>query len=155
MLNLGPKEAVALNPSEERPSFNVLVCEDDQLIAYDLMNALELGGMNALGPAMTFEAAALFAESNALDAAVVDLNLKDGRTGVAVARRLYAQGIALILCSSDVLGPCELDDIHHIFVPKPMAAEALCEFVQQMAVCRGALQAPEKVEAAGQSRRAP
>lgn len=85
----------------------------------------------------------MLADSEAIDAAVIDLNLKDGRTGVALARRLYDQGIAVILCSSDALAPRELDDIKHIYVPKPMAAEALCDFIQKIAASRCSVAALE------------
>lgn len=98
----------------------VLVCEDDPIIALDLVSQLEALGHLPRGPVADAVSALEIVNADCIDAAIVDLNLADGRSGLAIAREMHDRGIPVILCSGDVLGPMELRDIKHIFVTKPV-----------------------------------
>ena len=98
----------------------ILVCEDDPILALDMAAQIAALGHTALGPASTASAALDMAETGRIDAAFVDLNLADGRSGLAIAREMHGRGVPVILCSGDTLAPRELRDIKHVFVTKPL-----------------------------------
>lgn len=67
----------------------VIVVEDEFLIAMDLSDLIEEFGHRVVGVADTIEAAIELAETQRPDIAVVDLRLKHGQSGIAVAEFLY------------------------------------------------------------------
>jgi CheY-like chemotaxis protein len=74
----------------------LLLVEDEPFIALDLEALVRAGGHEVIGVADTFEAAVSLADAEAPDAAFVDLNLRDGMTGLALARVLSGQqGVAV------------------------------------------------------------
>lgn len=66
----------------------VLVVEDESLIALNLEQLLLELGYGVIGPFATAHHAQLAAEVDPPDLAIVDLNLVDGRTGLALAKHL-------------------------------------------------------------------
>lgn len=66
----------------------VLIVEDEFLIASELELLIAGLGYDVLGPAATFAAALSLAEKHAPDVATIDLRLKDGDSGEALAERL-------------------------------------------------------------------
>jgi CheY-like chemotaxis protein len=75
---------------------SILVVEDDYLVARLLSELLEVWGATVIGPAATIELAlALLAETERIDLAVVDVNLR-GATGFAVADALLTRGVPFI-----------------------------------------------------------
>ena len=115
-----PTVASALKTVGIMTSRQILVCEDDVVIAVNLCMQIEALGHIVLGPVANAIDALQIADSHVIDAAVIDLNLADGRSGLAIARERYGRGIPVILSSGDTLAPMELRDIKHIFVPKPI-----------------------------------
>jgi len=107
-----------------------LICEDDLLIARDMMEEMKAAGLTAVGPARDKEQALAAARTHEVSVAVIDLTLEDGRSGVAVARALHRQGCAIIICSADFLPPEELSDVDHKFIHKPEPPGALVECVR-------------------------
>jgi CheY-like chemotaxis protein len=105
----------------------VLVCEDDAILAIDVCAQLTADGHCVVGPVSDALSALDMAERHNLEAAIIDLNLSDGRSGLAIAREMHGRGIPVILCSGDVIAPAELKDIKHIFVSKPLS-EGLLSF---------------------------
>ncbi|TDK39312.1 response regulator [Rhizobium deserti] len=80
-------------------SYNVLIVEDQPLIALGLEDAIEALGHKAVGIARnTNEARAL---ASAADMAFVDVNLEDGPTGPVIGRELAAADIAVLFMTSD------------------------------------------------------
>jgi CheY-like chemotaxis protein len=75
----------------------LLVVEDDFLIADDLANSLQDLGAEVVGPAGTVEDALQLLESDGeqLDAAVLDINLRDERV-YPVASALAQRGIPFV-----------------------------------------------------------
>jgi len=74
---------------------NVLIVEDEGLIALELERITTETGHRALGPASTIEQALAFAPR--ADVALVDVGLSDGTSGTQLARRLIDRfGISVI-----------------------------------------------------------
>jgi len=71
----------------------VLVVEDEYFVACDIARALAQGGAEVIGPAPDADGAlALLDQHQAIDAAVLDINLK-GETVYPVADKLRARGV--------------------------------------------------------------
>ena len=107
-----------------------LICEDDILIAQDIMDQMEAAGLQAVGPARNKDEALLALDRHNISIAVIDLTLSDGRSGVELARALYGRGCAIIVCSADFLPPEELSDMDHKFLRKPTPPGAIVECVR-------------------------
>jgi len=110
-----------------------LICEDDPLIARDLLDEIAAAGMTAIGPARNLAEAVAAADAHQISIAVVDLTLNDGRSGMAVARALHRRGIAIIVCSGGQLSPEELSDVDHMFLRKPMPPGAIADCIRAAA----------------------
>jgi len=114
-----------------------LICEDDILIARDIMDEMASAGLAAVGPACNYEEAMIAAAVHNVSVAVIDLTLSDGRSGVDLARALHRRGCAIIVCSADILPPEELSDLGHKFLQKPTPPGAIVDCVR--AAIRGRL----------------
>ena len=68
----------------------ILLVEDEPLIAMDLESNLDSLGHVVVGVADTHDDALRLAAEHAPDAALVDVKLRDGFTGVDAARRLHS-----------------------------------------------------------------
>jgi CheY-like chemotaxis protein len=85
----------AVRNRRERP-LRLLLVEDEPFIALDLEMLVEAEGHQVVGVADTFDTAMDLAASSEPEAAFVDLNLRDGMTGLQVARALARdQGLAV------------------------------------------------------------
>jgi CheY-like chemotaxis protein len=73
----------------------VLVVEDEALIAFQVIDALEELGWEVVGPAASLAAALELAGEERLDGAVLDVNLR-GSDVYPVARLLDARGVPLV-----------------------------------------------------------
>ena len=76
----------------------VLVAEDEFVIALEVGEALRRAGFEVVGPAATAGEAERLAAEEPLDAAVLDLELRDG-TAVAAADALAGRGIPFVFLS--------------------------------------------------------
>lgn len=80
-------------------SFNVLIVEDQPLLALNLQDMVEELGHHAVGIAGNmYQALAL---SQKVDIALVDVNLEDGPTGPIVGRTLAEDDVAVLFMTSD------------------------------------------------------
>jgi CheY-like chemotaxis protein len=77
---------------------NILVIEDEPLIAMMLEAELESLGIHVIGPVANLKAALQLTESTDLDAALVDLNIS-GEYTTAVADKLHTRNIPFIFVS--------------------------------------------------------
>ena len=109
---------------------NTLVCEDDSRAGTDLFDHLRAAGFEPIGPVGDSHGALDLADTTHIDAAIIDINLSDGRSGVALARELHGRGIPIIVCSSEELAPNELNDMKHVFVSKPADGAVLTACVR-------------------------
>lgn len=70
----------------------ILVIEDEPIVAIALHDVLEELGYEVVGPAFRLAAARTLAETEPLDAAILDVNMGDGDS-YDVARFLRARGV--------------------------------------------------------------
>lgn len=102
----------------------ILICEDDPFLALDMAARVERMGHVALGPVANASDALDLADAGPVDAALVDINPADGRSGLALAREMYGRAVPICVCSAGVLAPTELRDMRHVFVRKPFDGNA-------------------------------
>jgi len=76
----------------------LLLVEDNVLVAMDLADSLTVAGCRVVGPASTLDAAALLASQEALDMAVLDVDLH-GAPIWPVAETLMSRNIPFVFLS--------------------------------------------------------
>ena len=97
----------------ERP-LDVLIVEDEVLLATELEFLLDEVGCHTVGHAMSSDEAVSMATDLRPDLALVDVHLRDGPTGVEVARTIHDKcgGVALFMTANikrlpdDFAGAC-------------------------------------------------
>lgn len=82
----------------------ILIVEDEFLVAYEMQAILEDHGYHCVGVAADVPAAARYFDAP-LDLALVDLNLRDGLTGPQIGERLSRLGVRVIFVTAN---PAEL-----------------------------------------------
>ncbi len=75
---------------------NILIAEDQALLALDLAEAVEAAGGHVLGPAATVTDGLAIAEQDGIGGAILDANLLD-RDVTPLALRLIERGIPFVL----------------------------------------------------------
>lgn len=111
---------------------NILVVEDEVLVAYDLADLLESFGYRIVGPSSTAETALALIEEHSVDLAVLDFNLRD-ETSAAVADDLQKRGIPFVFLTGyrrDAL-PERFSD--RPILAKPVRASMLNATLQEIA----------------------
>jgi DNA-binding NtrC family response regulator len=99
----------------------VLIFEDDPFLAADLVQRVEAAGHHVRGHyASACEALAAQGLPSA-DVAIIDLNLADGETGAAIARKAHASGTRVIIVSGHRNASAELWSIPHTYAAKPVS----------------------------------
>jgi len=95
----------------------ILVAEDEVMIADDLTQMLEGQGAEVLGPAATVQKAAAIIEAEpAIDAAVLDINLR-GEMIYAVADTLIERGVPVVFATG----------YDHFIIPERFGRVPHCE----------------------------
>ncbi|GJD95584.1 response regulator [Methylobacterium iners] len=91
----------------------VLVVEDETLVALDIEIAIEDAGMRVAGHAIRGSEAIALADAHRPDLALVDLQLLDGATGIAVAKHIITHGGMVVFMTAnrsalpaDLAGAC-------------------------------------------------
>lgn len=85
-------------PSPEKPC-NILVVEDEWLIALDISMRVEDAGHFVIGPAQSVAGALALISANPIDAAFLDITLKS-ENSFPIAERLGELGVALTFISA-------------------------------------------------------
>ncbi len=101
----------------------ILVVDDEPLVAILLEDALQEFGYQVVGPVENLRAAIQLANSERIDAAIVDINM-DGQVSDAVADKLMERGIPFIFVS----GHARANGLRYAQVPllrKPFSVEDL------------------------------
>lgn len=75
-------------PAARKVALNVLIVEDEMLIAFDLEFQVEAAGHHVVGLAQDFETCKDVVRESVPDVALMDLRLKGGESGADVARWL-------------------------------------------------------------------
>lgn len=97
---------------------NVLVLEDDALLAMDVEDYLNEQGFQVVGPFGRISQALEAVESRDLQGAILDLNL-NGELSFPVIDALRARGVPLIICS----GYAELPELKSKLSGLPLLAK--------------------------------
>jgi CheY-like chemotaxis protein len=93
----------------DRTGKRILVVEDEPIVAMLLEDVILDLGLTVVGPASRLDEALRLAESESLDAAILDINL-DGHRSYAVADALRARGIPYAFATG--YGEAGLDATH-------------------------------------------
>ncbi len=118
-------------------SANVLILEDEALIAMELCESLAHSGHTVVGVAEDSDEALSVVAHNQVDVALVDIDLRDGPTGVSIASRLVNDhGVVVIFVTAN---PGSIPD-HFCgalgFVRKPFDIQRIGDVVQFAAAVR-------------------
>lgn len=121
-----------------RPSCirQLLVIEDDPLVAFDNERTLQHGGYDVVATVDSGEAAAAILAARGVDAIVLDLKLAGVMTGRDVARIARERGIPVLLVTGQ--RPADAADIALACLDKPHSAAALLHALRavETMVCR-------------------
>ncbi len=112
---------------------SVLIVEDNAIIANDIADELESRGMNRIQMAGSLREALRAISQNLPDIAIVDLTLRDGRTGAQLARALATSGVKVcVLSGQSTLSP-ELMSIAHTYIAKPTPSSIVASVIEEQA----------------------
>lgn len=103
---------------------SVLVAEDQTFIALDLALAVEDAGGRVTGPAASCEEALGLFAAEAVDAAILDINLADGEC-LALMEALVGRGVPFIVHTAVDLPPAMLRFSDLVVRTKPCPAARL------------------------------
>jgi two-component system, response regulator PdtaR len=116
----------------------ILIVEDEALIAMLLADVLEDGGHEVLGPVATATEALALCEAARPDLALLDVNLRDGSSGLDVARALLQRwGVLAIFASGQVTEACQARDIALGYIRKPYQPETVLGSIEVARVVMG------------------
>lgn len=85
-----------------RTQVNILIIEDEVLLAMELESDLETAGHAVAGLATSSGEAFALLDRQRPDFAFVDIHLKDGPTGIEVGRRLAQDGIPYVFMTGNL-----------------------------------------------------
>lgn len=108
---------------------DVLVVEDDLLIADDIMATLETAGFDVIGPARSAREALDIVAGRQPDIAVLDIRIDGPVDGIDLARALKKAGVTAIVFVSASGEPSILNRAREVrpvaFLHKPLAPDRL------------------------------
>jgi CheY-like chemotaxis protein len=110
----------------------VLVVEDETLLAETLCDLLLNAGCKPVGPAADVAIALRLIEKSRIDAAILDVRLMD-EMSFSVAHALRARGIPLMFLTASERGQLPADLSDEVLIEKPFKAPLLIETVRRMA----------------------
>lgn len=121
-------------------AYNVLIVEDQPILAMGVEDAVEALGHCAIGIASNAVEALKYLDT--ADIALVDVNLDDGATGPEIGRKMAGANVAVLFMTSDpsVLGA----GVRGTFgvMEKPMMDLEMIEAIQFIADCRSGRSTP-------------
>lgn len=105
--------------------YRILIVEDDFLLASYLKKLLEENGCHIVGPAATVDRARAILMKDAVDAAILDLNL-DGENTCDVARTLGDKNVPFVVVTGDRRSDIRSDILRQaVHLEKPVKADKL------------------------------
>ena len=115
-------------------ALRILIVEDDALTAAAFAAALSDAGHEVVCVTDNGAGALGKAEKSQVDLALIDITLRDGRTGLAVARALHEDHVQTVLVSGDANLPTKAESVHALgCIAKPADANAVARLVCQLA----------------------
>ncbi|MFM5954839.1 MAG: response regulator [Novosphingobium sp.] len=123
-------KAREFNPrTSGKPMAGILIVEDEFLVALDLEDILSRAGYSVAGIVSDFHGASAVAQAPRV--ALVDLNLRDGPTGNAIAWRLAQTfGTSIIFVTANPDQICSPPKTAIGYVQKPFKAESIVRAVR-------------------------
>lgn len=117
-------------------TMNVLITEDEPILAYELETIVKGLGHDVVGIAGSSRGALKLAETSLCDLALVDVHLSDGATGTAVARHLSEDRRATVIftTSNPARVPEDFSDACGVLV-KPLSEQAVKSAISFVADC--------------------
>lgn len=110
----------------------VLIVEDEIFVALDIENILLSSGFTVSGIAADRKAALALADE--CDVALVDINLRDGPTGPAIATELAERhGVKVVFVTANPAQIGEAESVATAIVSKPFRSETIVHSVQRAA----------------------
>ena len=103
---------------------NVLIVEDDPIIALAVAGELEAAGHVVLGPAADTASAMALVRQRRPDLALVDIDLGEGGDGVGVAQMLRQAGVPPVFASAECTAARANCETAIAWLAKPYAPEA-------------------------------
>jgi DNA-binding response OmpR family regulator len=114
-------------------SLRILIVEDDALTAAAFAAALNDAGHQVVAIADNARAALANAETSRADLALIDITLRDGRTGLAAARALHEEHVETVLVSGDANLRAKAESVHALgYIAKPADANAVARVVSSL-----------------------
>jgi CheY-like chemotaxis protein len=111
-------------------SLRILIVEDDALTAAAFAAALHDAGHQVVAIADNARSALANAEQTRADLALVDITLRDGRTGLAAARALREDNVETVLVSGDANLRAKAESVRALgYIAKPADANAVARVV--------------------------
>jgi len=111
--------------------FNILVVEDEWLIAMDMQMMIEDQGHRVIGPANNVATALELIENDAVDAAFLDINL-GSETSFPVAEKLAASAVPLAFISAYAKNEIPQQFHQFVLLPKPITPHLLTRQLGKM-----------------------
>jgi two-component system, response regulator PdtaR len=118
----------------ESRSRQILIVEDDLVVASELANVLTEHGLKVQGPVAEGIAALKLADDDPPAVAIIDLNLAGEINGLTVARHLVEKfGVRIVFVSGRISEAIrEGMDLTRYFISKPFTDEAVIEAVHEL-----------------------
>jgi two-component SAPR family response regulator len=114
----------------------ILVVEDEYLIAEEIAYSLTRAGSSVLGPCATCSEGLELIAGNLVDAAVLDISLKNGQSVYPLAERLAKRGIPFVFYTGYDRGHVRSDFASRACLVKPAERNNLVSAVAQVILNR-------------------
>ena len=119
-------------PEQRLSNMNILLVEDEVIIAMDLMESLQEAGAQ-VSHARNQKKALGLVDKGPFDVAVLDVNLGNGATCEPIAEALKQRGVPFVLHTGDLAKMGELvQRLEAPILPKPMRSERLIEMLLEI-----------------------
>lgn len=102
----------------------ILIVEDEAIIAMDLVDIVESAGHSVVGPGHSAKIGEQLAQTEAIDFALLDINLSQGQTSEKVAAILSERGIPFVFLSAYTREAIKFIGSHEIMA-KPYTEEMI------------------------------
>jgi DNA-binding response OmpR family regulator len=114
-------------------ALRILIVEDDALTAAAFAAALDDAGHQVVAITESGAAAPGKAERMQADLALIDITLRDGRTGLAAARALHEDHVETVLISGDANLRAKAESVQALgYIAKPADANAVARVVSNI-----------------------
>jgi CheY-like chemotaxis protein len=134
------------------PGLRILLVEDDALVGHSIVSVLEDLGLEVIGPVPAMAIGAMLADSEHLDAAILDIRLTDGDTSFPVAATLAQRGIPFCFVTGYDAGALPLAFVDRPVIGKPVEPPVLLALLERLIGSLGASSGGTTAVAPGLSR---